>query len=228
MKKLKMLAVALGTVVVTSSALAVPTLTIWDANVTTTVAAVSGIATYGNVAFDGQWSVVISTAETKPALGSALNPAMDLNVQATSLGAAAPANNLHVSWSDNAFGPFNADIQAQLSGHVVSGTGATVQYDTYYSAANGLSTGGALAGSLYTTSGLVAPSLATKGYASVQNGVNINNSAFGVTELLTITSAPGGSYSLDASLNGVPDGGTTVMLLGAALSGLAILRRKMA
>ena len=224
MKKLKMLAVALGTVVVTSSALAVPTLTIWDANVTTTVAAVSGIASYLNTAFDGQWSVVISTGETKPALGSALNPAMDLNVQATSLGAAAPANNLHVSWSDNAFGPFNADIQAQLSGHVVSGTGATVQYDTYYSAANGLSTGGALAGSVYTTSGL----LAAPTYANAQNGVNINNSAFGLTELLTITSAPGGSYSLDASLQGIPDGGTTVMLLGAALSGLAILRRKMA
>jgi hypothetical protein len=36
-----------------------------------------------------------------------------------------------------------------------------------------------------------------------------------------------GSYSLDASLNTTPDGGTTVMLLGAALSGLALLRRKL-
>jgi hypothetical protein len=212
-------------VVVTSSALAVPTLTIWDANVTTTVAAVSGIASYLNTAFDGQWSVVISTGETKPALGSALNPAMDLNVQATSLGAAAPLNNLHVSWSDNAFGPFNAQIQAQLSGHVVTGTGSTVLYNTYYDSANGpVSASGTIAGLQYTTSGL----LAAPTYASVQSGVNINNSAFGLTELLTITSVPGGSYSLDASLNGIPDGGTTVMLLGAALSGLAILRRKMA
>jgi hypothetical protein len=223
MKKLKMLAVALGTVVVTSSALAVPTLTIWDANSTTTVAAVGGIATYANSAFDaGQWSIVISTGETKPALGSALNPAMDLNVQATSLGG---GRNLNVSWSDNAFGPFNAQIQAQLSGHVVTGTGSTVLYNTYYDSANGpVSASGTIAGLQYTTSGLLAPPT----YANVQNGVNINNSAFGLTELLTITSVPGGSYSLDASLNGIPDGGTTVMLLGAALSGLAILRRKMA
>ena len=227
MKKLKMLAVALGTVVVTSSALAVPTLTIWDATLTTTVAASGGIATYANASFDGQWSVVISTGETKPALGSAIAPAMDLNVQATSLGAAAPANNLNVSWSDNAFGPFNSKLGAQLSGHVVTGTGSTVLYNTYYDAANGpVSTGGTIAGgpTPYTTSGLLAPST----YSSFQGGATINNSAFGLTELLTITSVPGGSYSLDASLSGIPDGGTTVMLLGAALSGLAILRRKMA
>jgi hypothetical protein len=98
-------------------------------------------------------------------------------------------------------------------------------YNTYYDSANGpVSASGTIAGLQYTTSGL----LAAPTYASVQSGVNINNSAFGLTELLTITSVPGGSYSLDASLNGIPDGGTTVMLLGAALSGLAILRRKMA
>ena len=224
MKKLKMLAVALGTVVVTSSALAVPTLTIWDAALTTTVAAVGGIANYVNSAFDsGQWSIVISTAETKPAIGSALAPVMDLSVQATSLGG---GRNLNVSWSDNAFGPFNSAIGAKLTGQVVSGTGSTVLYNTYYDAANSPagSTGGTIVGSLYTTSGL----LAAPTYFNSVNGATINNSAFGLTELLTITSVPGGSYSLDASLSGVPDGGTTVMLLGAALSGLAILRRKMA
>jgi hypothetical protein len=34
--------------------------------------------------------------------------------------------------------------------------------------------------------------------------------------------------STSASSSGVPDGGTTAMLLGAALSGLALLRRKLA
>jgi hypothetical protein len=148
---------------------------------------------------------------------------MDLSVQATSLGG---GRNLNVSWSDNAFGPFNSAIGAKLTGQVVSGTGSTVLYNTYYDAANSPagSTGGTIVGSLYTTSGL----LAAPTYFNSVNGATINNSAFGLTELLTITSVPGGSYSLDASLSGVPDGGTTVMLLGAALSGLAILRRKMA
>src|ERR1035441_1757170 len=156
MKKLKMLAVALGTVVVTSSALAVPTLTIWDAALTTTVAAVGGIANYVNAAFDaGQWSIVISTAETKPAIGSALAPVMDLSVQATSLGG---GRNLNVSWSDNAFGPFNSSIGAKVTGQVVTGTGSTVLYNTYYDTANTVSAGGTINGTAtqYTTSGLVA------------------------------------------------------------------------
>jgi hypothetical protein len=33
--------------------------------------------------------------------------------------------------------------------------------------------------------------------------------------------------SLDTSLSTVPDGGTTAMLLGAGLSGLALLKRKL-
>jgi hypothetical protein len=64
---------------------------------------------------------------------------------------------------------------------------------------------------------------------SSQTGA-LNQSSFGLAEYVTLVSSPGGSYSLDASIGGtgVPDGGTTVMLLGAALSGLACLRRKMA
>ena len=40
--------------------------------------------------------------------------------------------------------------------------------------------------------------------------------------------APGSSYSLDGSLSSVPDGGMTLMLLGSALSGLALLKKKLA
>jgi len=45
---------------------------------------------------------------------------------------------------------------------------------------------------------------------------------------LTIVDLIGGNVtSMDTSLK-VPDGGTTAMLLGASLSGLALLRRKLA
>jgi len=53
----------------------------------------------------------------------------------------------------------------------------------------------------------------------------------GSTELLFTNSRPDGSWLLDdVSVNpkrvGVPDGGSTVSLLGCALLGLAALRRK--
>jgi hypothetical protein len=54
-------------------------------------------------------------------------------------------------------------------------------------------------------------------------------SPYSLTEVLTINGgASGGSYSLDGSLTTVPDGGTTAMLLGAALSVLGLIRRKLA
>ena len=229
MKKLKILAVALGAVAITSSALATPTLVIWDTggSSATVLAAPTGLASFASVSFDGAWSVVITTSETKPGIGSATAPAMDLNVQATSLAAAGLGRDLHVSWSDDAYGPFNSSLVAKLTGHVVSGTGAGVQYKTFYQAGAGVwNTAAAPSWTLSTDSGVLPPPT----YMDARNGA-INQASFGLTEYLTITSSPGGSYSLDASIGGlpgVPDGGTTVMLLGAALSGLACLRRKMA
>src|ERR1035441_2385078 len=85
MKKLKILAVALGALAVAGSALAIPTLTISDGLTSTTVTGASGIVSYVNGSFDGAWSVVAVTGETKPALGSASNPRMDLSIQVTSL-----------------------------------------------------------------------------------------------------------------------------------------------
>ena len=222
-------AIALGAMLLANSALATPTLVIWDdggASSAVTLADPTGIAMYVNPTFDNAWSVVISTAETKPAFGSATSPVMDIMIQATSLGTS--GRNLHFSWSDDAFGPLNNGVvQAQLTGHVVSGTGAGVQYQTFYQGGAGVwNTAAAPSWTLSTDSGVLPPPT----YASTLNGA-INQASFGLTEYVTITSSPGGSYSLDASIGGlpgVPDGGTTVMLLGAALSGLACLRRKMA
>jgi hypothetical protein len=143
---------------------------------------------------------------------------MDLNVQATSLGGGT-ANPLTVTFSDDFFGPVNGTLQAQLSGHTVSGgTSGTVNYNTFYSTANTIP-----ATTPLTASGtLVGPT-----YASVQTG-SINAGSFSLSQVVKISQSPAASYSLDASLSGVPDGGTTVMLLGAAVSGLAFLRRKSA
>jgi hypothetical protein len=81
---------------------------------------------------------------------------------------------------------------------------------------------------MLTTSGPLSP---VAGLYAGSQGAAINASFYSLDEVVTIAGGRvGGSYSLDASLNttAVPDGGTTVMLLGAALSGLAFLRRKIA
>jgi hypothetical protein len=223
MKKLKTLMVALGAVAMTGSAFAIPTLIISDGVTSTSLTSASGIVTYANATFDNAWSVVISTGETKPVLGSAVSPTFDLNVQATSL-SLSPVRNLTISFSDNGFGPSPSSFQAQLSGHLVSGVGQNVLYNTYVDAGNVTSA----TTTLLTTSGSLTPPT----YASLVGGTAGSLALYSITQVLTINGTPtgtaGGSYSLDGSLTGVPDGGTTVMLLGAALSGLALLRRKMA
>ena len=47
-------------------------------------------------------------------------------------------------------------------------------------------------------------------------------------EVIINGAASGSVYSLDASINTVPDGGMTLVFLGSALSALALLKRKLA
>jgi hypothetical protein len=221
MKKFKTLMVALGAVAMTGSALAIPTLIISDGTTSTSVTSANGIVQYSTANFDGAWSVVISSGTTKPADGSATNPFMDLSITATAL-TLSPARNLTISFFDTGYGPFNGSLAAILSGHVTTGTGQAVSYNTYWSALNAGATT-----TLLTASGSLSPAF----YNSSQTGSISDANPFSITQVVTINgtaTGPGGSYSLDASLSSVPDGGTTVMLLGAALSGLAFLRRKLA
>jgi hypothetical protein len=229
-------AIALMAVLITSSALATPTLTIWDDGGTSsmTLATPDGIATYANNVFDaGNWSIVITTAETKPAIGSALSPVMDINVQATSLGTS--GHNLHFSWSDDAFGPFNGSMAAILTGHIVTGNGAGVQYNTYYNAGAGVWNTPTAPNSnwtLLTVMGTMPPPT----YITTQTGA-LNQPSFGLDQYVTLVSSPGGSYSVDASLagnggegfpRGVPDGGNTLLLLGFVLVVFGLIRLRLA
>lgn len=219
MKNLKQLAIALGSMAITSTALAIPTLVISDGTTTTSLTSASGIVNYSNTSLDGFWSVVISTGETKPALGTATAPVFDLNVQATSL-AGSTGHNLVVTFSDNNFGPLSGTELAQISGHLVSGTAGAVTYKTFSDAGN---TTGATTTQLTTSGSLSGPT-----YNNTASGP-ISGTLFSITQQVTVSGgAAGGSYSLDASLSTVPDGGATIALLGGALSSLAYFRRKLA
>ena len=165
MKKLKILALALGALAVVGSALAASTLNISDGITSTTLTSPTGVVNYTNGSFDSAWSVVAVTGKTKPALGSTSNPRMDLSIQATSL-AGLPNHPLVITFSDNSFGPPPTNVQATVTGQLTSGTGQAITYNTYYDAANvtGAET------TLLTASGILSPPI----YSSTNTSGPIN------------------------------------------------------
>ena len=80
----------------------------------------------------GVWNLAIFTGLTKPLLGSATDPVMDLLVQASS----SSAGSLRVTFSDSDFGPATGTLNAIVDGHVANGAGATATYDVYGDPAN--------------------------------------------------------------------------------------------
>lgn len=198
---------------------AVPTLTISDGatsvNVTDGVApdadlGTAGSVVYINASFGGNWRVVI-TGITKPATGTASLPSMELHVSADRL--VAGANTLTITFAETTFGPiaagtFAASVGGNAGGtlRVVDSLNATVVADT-----------GVLTGSpfpAFNTTAAAGPAAAPATLSMVA----------------TITDSVVGSHTgFDSSLNfSVPDGGSTLLLLGGALGSLGLVtwRRK--
>ena len=218
MKIAKRISAVAAAVVVASSAYAVPTITISDGiGAPLVVANASGVVTL--TTSDAAWQVVVSTGITKPAAGSATSPFMDLNIQAVSLNGAIGANNLVITFSETGFGPTSGSFLAQLSGHLISGSGQNVTYSSFYRTDNALQPP---VGTLLTTTGaLPGPNYST---AVTSGSLSLGN-PYSLAQQVTIVSGGGASYSLDASLVTVPDGGTTVMLLGSVLAAFGVARR---
>jgi hypothetical protein len=80
----------------------------------------------------GVWNLVLSTAETKPLLGSTTAPVMDVILQANSTA----AGSLRLVFSDNGFGPAAGLLTAPATGHVSAGAGVTESYDVFGDPAN--------------------------------------------------------------------------------------------
>ena len=190
----------------------------------------SGVVTY--TGSDTFWSVVVSTGTAYPPAvgqGTLSAPVMDLSIIATSTGAAGSSGHtLSITFGADGFGPTSGGFMALMSGHLVSGTANPVVFSTDYATTPTSLAGPPAsppAGTQLTTSG----SLAGPTYSSlVDSGIVTLGSPYILEEVVTIGAATAGSYSLDGSLTTVPDGGTTAMLLGAALSVLGLIRRKLA
>lgn len=209
----------------TGSATAIPTIWVNDNGgglSTAPVSSASGSVIYSSS--DAFWSIVVSTGIVSPPAagqGTLASPVMDLQIQATSLNVAnAGLHPLTVTLGADGFGPSSGAFLATLSGHAAAGTGQPVTIDTFYSAGDAMPA---------TTSLTSSGSLLNYNGTWMSTGLSLD-SPYSLAEVITIQASDrvGATYSLDGSLTAVPDGGTTVLLLGAALSAIGLIRRKLA
>jgi hypothetical protein len=169
-----------------------------------------GAVTYiGSV---GIWSLTVDTGITKPYSGTGVRPDMDINYIVGS----STAGTLIIEWSDDLFGPM------PLGSNFLAIASATNQgsstYTTWLDVNNNIPQ--------------VSPTLITSqsfgagGAGGSASGAGTADPSFSLTQRITVTHTAGGNSSGDAELK-VPDGGTTLTLLGGSLLGLGALRRKL-
>ncbi len=176
------------------SAQADPVITVSDG--TTTVGPVTLTGGSGSIStsLDTAWSVVVVAGESKPLLGSATSPDMELNIIATSAGA---GKTLTITLSDNGFGPTTGNFIANIDGHPLSGSGDVVNFNTFYDAGNTLS---ALTTAL-TTSGSITPNGGNE-YTNNQTATLNQAGPYSLSEVVTIAGNSAATYSLLANLQG--------------------------
>src|SRR3954471_15210385 len=117
---LKVFAVSAGVIALVGNATALPTLYLSDGVNSVTVvdggvgdsSPLAGVVTF-NGSIGLNWTLNVTTGVSKPMLGSAKQPWMDLNsVNATSKG----AGSLTIMLSDNGFGPASGKLTSKIGG----------------------------------------------------------------------------------------------------------------
>jgi hypothetical protein len=213
---LKYLALAATIAGATQVVQAVPQLKIFDGINTIIITdngGGDGSSALGRIVFDGtigNWTLNTHVGTTFPAIGTLSNPQMDLSFNATSNGA---GGTLTISFSADGFGPTNGTALAQIGGTAQG----TVGYQTFGGTNNTLfDTSHQL-----TTQGPFGPGAFS---GTVAGGAVANVGPYSLTQQVTITHTGAAITTGDAFLT-VPDSGTSILLLGAGLTGLAMLAR---
>jgi hypothetical protein len=205
-----------------TAANAVPTLTLFDGTTSVTVldggAGDAAPGTAGQVLYSGGfgvWNIIVTTGISKPQGGfSAINPGLDLSFILTSTG----AGNLTMTWSDTDFGPASGNFNASIGGTFAT-TGGSAAFTTYYDPANLVP-----ATTLLTAEQDYSGSSNFGGSGSAS--VGSLNYPFSLSEVVKITHNGIGVSSGDATITtAVPDAGSTLMLLGTAMSLLGVYGR---
>jgi hypothetical protein len=163
----------------------------------------------------GVWNLTITSAVTKPALGSSTNPVMDLSLQAVS----SAGGNLTYTFSDNGFGPATGTLAATVSGHVISGASTTVGYSVYGDPGN---TVGAM------TSFLAGTGTSTLPVVVSGSGPLALPTPFSLTQDVELDASGASSISIDASFDvtAIPEPSTVGLVVVGLLGALTIRRRK--
>jgi hypothetical protein len=181
---------------------AVPTLTLSD-NIgdSVSVNATGGVASYNGAV--GEWTVNVSTGIAN---GTTTFPVIDLNsVDQFSSGL---GNILTITFTDDNLGPL-ASTYLDAVGGTENGTA-----DVFGVMVNGV----LLSSSIQSFSGTP--------FSGTASGAISGSFPTTLTIGAQLTASAGGQTSFDDHLT-VPDGGATVMMLGAALSAIGLLRKKM-
>jgi hypothetical protein len=147
----------------------------------------------------GVWTLNVSTGVSKPVIGSAENPSMDLN----SVDYSSSAGILTITWFDNGYtglGGANMEIGGTTAG--------TIAYGAYQNNAL-IGTTGSLGGTFAMTTGGSLP---------------YDSTPYSLSEAITIVHSGAGISSFDAALS-VPEPGT-LLFLGAGLITLFGIRRR--
>lgn len=171
---------------------------------------VTGAVTYIGSVGDN-WVVNVSTGLTKPVLGSAYNPVMDLASVNTSL----DAGVLNIYFTDTDFlDMYIPGFQVEFGG-TTDGTSQLTSYSDDWNWEN-------YPQAYLTDSGILGPGA----FASTEvASANINDSPYSLSMKWQIVHDGSGVTSGDAKLSAVPEP-TTMLLFGTGLLGLAGVARR--
>lgn len=185
----------------------------------------SDVSTPGTVTAIGKvgvWVVNVSTGETKPTLGSANAPEMDLSTTNNSSG----AGMLTIQWSDTDFSLVPGYIKSTAGGTTNKGDSTSITYTTSTDAGNGLYTPGAPAATTLTwppfDAGCTAGPCSWHGTASAGS---VGPTNYSLMQQLVFVATDAVQISGDVHLQVVPEPASVLLLGGVLLVAVKAIRR---